>query len=281
MHYEDLTHKPARHASKETVLSVCPAGVLESTVIVPKALGSARPLLALHGISRNASEVSEAMADAAEAARRVVVVPHFRADSWPVFQRVTRRARPDKTLLALLATLRAMDGSFQGPVDLFGFSGGAQLAHRFAMLYPEAIGDLHLGAAGWYTFPDTTAAYPYGVADCNHKPESWSRLMRGGLHAFLRRRITVYVGEEDAQRDASLRQNPFVDAQQGLNRRERALRYVGFVNERQAALGLPCTARLQLLSGCDHDFATCAAQGDLAQRVLNQAEFHSISPIED
>ena len=271
MHYEDLSQQPTRRAATETVLSVCPAGVLESTVIVPKTLHSGRPLLALHGISRNAAEVSEALADAAEAAGRVVVVPHFRADSWPVFQRITRRARPDKTLLALLATLRAMDTSFQGPVDCFGFSGGAQLAHRFAMLYPEAIGDLHLGAAGWYTLPDTTVAYPYGMAECREKPESWSRLMRSGLRAFLQRRITVYVGEEDTRRDASLRQNSLVDERQGLNRRERAWRYVGCVNERQAALGLPCTAELQLLPGCDHDFATCAARGDLAQRVLKQA----------
>ncbi len=267
MQYENLTRERARQASGDTVLSICSAGVLESTITVPSQPGSKPPLLALHGISRNAGELSRAFASAAEAAGRIVVVPHFSADKWPVYQRLTRRARPDKTILALLTTLRAMDEAFQGPVDVFGFSGGAQLAHRFAMLYPEAVGDLHLGAAGWYTLPDETAAYPYGIADAATRRERWSRLMRSGLRSFLQRRINVYVGSNDTLRDGSLRQNELVDERQGVHRLERARRYVASVNGSQAALGLPCTARLEILRGCDHSFSTCAEQGGLAARV--------------
>ncbi len=270
MQYENLTREEARQASGDTVLSICPAGVLESTVIIPSMPGSQRPLLALHGISRNAGELSEAFAGAAEATGRIVVVPHFTEENWPVYQRITRRARPDKTILALLATLRAMDAAFHGPVDVFGFSGGAQLAHRFAMLYPEAVGDLHLGAAGWYTLPEDTAEYPYGIGDSSTRRDSWSRLMRSGLRSYLRRRINIYVGSHDTSRDDSLRQNELVDEQQGAHRLERARRYVASVNRRQAALGLPRTARLTFLQGCDHSFSNCAERGGLALKVCEE-----------
>ncbi len=267
MQYENLNRESARQASGDTVLSICPAGVLESTVTLPSKPSSKPPLLALHGISRNAVELSRAFASAAEATGRIVVVPHLTAEKWPVYQRITRRARPDKTILALLATLRAMDTAFQGPVDVFGFSGGAQLAHRFAMLYPEAVGDLHLGAAGWYTFPEETASYPYGIGESPTRRESWSRLMRSGLRSYLQRRISLYVGSNDTSRDESLRQNELVDEQQGVNRLERARRYVASVNRSQASLGLPRTARLTFLQGCDHSFSTCAQQGGLARKV--------------
>ncbi len=270
MHYENLSQEEAAQAAGDTVLSVCAAGVLESTIIVPGKLGSQAPLLTLHGISRDTGELSRAFAEAAEASGRIVVVPHFSADKWPVYQRITRRARPDKTILALLSTLRGMDSAFHGPLDVFGFSGGAQLAHRFAMLYPEAVGDLHLGAAGWYTFPEDAVAYPYGIGDSLNRRQRWSRLMRSGLRSYLQRRISVYVGENDTAREVSLRQNLQVDEQQGAHRLERARRYVAAVNEGQALLGLPATARLTVLQDCDHRFSVCAQHGGLALRVCRK-----------
>ncbi len=267
MRFENLNLEQATRASGDTVLSICQTGVLESTAILPSNPGLRRPLLALHGISRNAAELSQAFAPAAEATGRIVVVPHFSADKWPVYHRMTKRARPDKAILALLATLRSMHEAFHGPIDIFGFSGGAQLAHRFAMLYPEVVGDLHLGAAGWYTLPQEAVAYPYGLGDCPTRRDSWSRLMRSGLRSFLQRRISVYVGSSDTTRDASLRQNTLIDEQQGSHRLERARRYVAAINDSQAALGLARTAQLEILEGCDHSFSVCAEQGGLALSV--------------
>ena len=155
------------------------------------------------------------------------------------------------------------------PMDFFGFSGGAQLAHRFAMLYPEAVGDLHLGAAGWYTMPQESTVYPYGIQDSLSGSRRWSRLMRSGLDRFLRRNITVYVGEKDTERDDTLRKNRIVDEQQGLNRIERARSYVALLNRLQSELGVSELTRMELLPECDHRFSICAAQGNLAGRVLN------------
>ena len=270
MHCENLDLDAANPAACEKVLSICSAGVLETTITVPSRVGNQAPLLALHGISRNAAEITGAFAEVAETAGRIVVVPHFSAANWPVYQRITRRARPDKSLLSLFETLRAMDSVFDGPIDLFGFSGGAQLAHRFAMLYPEAVGDLYLGAAGWYTLPQSDVEYPYGLRDSENGSKRWSRLMCSGLHRYLRRDFTVYVGEHDTERDESLRQNLLVDEHQGFHRLERARSYVAALNSQQAELGLPCTARLEVLPGCDHRFSICNTRGAIARRVLTQ-----------
>lgn len=270
MHYENLHRSSVREPWRDTVTSICPTGILHTQVIVPSVVSrTLSPLLALHGIARDAAELSQAFADAAEKTGRIVVVPHFPAATWPVFQRITRRARPDRALLALFGTLRAMDSVFDGPYDIFGFSGGAQLGHRFAMLYPEVVGDLHLGAAGWYTLPDESTAYPYGLLPRDDRDATWCRLMRDGLNRFLQRRFDIYVGSDDIERDDTLRKNDVLDQQQGPNRKARACSYVAALNKRQADLDMESTARLQVLDDCGHRFADCAAWGDLAYRVCS------------
>lgn len=267
MHYELLAPDRQFSEASHTVLSICQTGILESTIIQPSKTGSLPPLLALHGISRNASEMVRAFSPVAEEAGRIVIVPHFTADQWPVFQRISRKARPDRALIALLQTLRGLDPVFDTPIDLFGFSGGAQLAHRFAMLYPEAVGSLHLGAAGWYTFPDSGTAYPYGLGGSAAKDARWAQLMQSGLRAYLQRSFHIYVGANDTSRDQSLRSNALVDQQQGRHRVERAERFVAAIRSAQLAGGHPVTANLSILPGCDHQFRSCAEHGALASRV--------------
>ncbi len=264
---QQLTRRANKRLEREKLFSVCPGGILETDILIPDQPASQPPLVALHGISRNAAEMVEAFSEVAELAGRIVIVPHFTAQNWPVYQRITRRARPDRALLAMLATLRTMAPELREPVDLFGFSGGAQLAHRFAMLYPERIGKLQLGAAGWYTLPDDSASYPYGLCSAEGTERPWSRRMRSGLGRFLEREITVYVGQNDTLREDSLRVNAALDAQQGPHRVARAQNYVACIRRQQEQRGLPVTARLVELPSCDHSFRTCATRGDLAARV--------------
>ncbi len=48
---------------------------------------------------------------------------------------------------------------------LFGFSGGAQFVHRYAMLHPARVERAVAAGADWYTFPDPDLPYPLGVSD--------------------------------------------------------------------------------------------------------------------
>ena len=184
-----------------------PAGSLSARVIKPAGLSGLPPLVFLHGISRNADDLLDLFRPEAERSGRIVIVPHFAQSTWPHFQRPCRAARPDQALLALISHLAAIDPILVGQVDLFGHSGGAQLAHRFAMLYPHKLGRLHLAAAGWYCLPDSSMAHPYGLGvDATPVSLTWARRHQLALPAFLRLPVRVYVGTADDQRDDALRQ---------------------------------------------------------------------------
>lgn len=246
-----------------------PAGILPAVILKPVGLTGQRPLVVLHGISRNAEELANLFLPYAERYRRSVIVPHFEQDRWPHFQRPCRAARPDQALLALTAHLAAIDPSLAGPVDLFGHSGGAQLAHRFAMLYPHKVGHLHLAAPGWYCLPDTSMAYPYGLApDASLFGMTWVRRHKQALTDFLRLPVQVYVGTKDDQRDDALRQTPDLDRGQGLTRLARAETYVQRFRAAAFDRGIPPQISLKRLPGVGHDVSQAIRHGDLASRVL-------------
>lgn len=236
---------------------LCPSGPLRN-----------RPLIALHGISRDAQKIAAYFAPEAESAGRIIIIPRFSRSAWPVFQRINNRHRADRALLALISDLRMRGVIDTGPVDLFGYSGGAQLAHRFTMLHPEHVADLHLGAAGWFTLPDTSLPYPIGLGPSARGDDRWGRRMKSALTAYLNRRITLYVGTEDNDPDEpALRRDPDLDVAQGQTRLERARRYADLIRDLQAEHDLPETCGLRELPGCFHDFEDCAHNGGLARLV--------------
>lgn len=237
---------------------------LTAQVIIPSTLSGLRPLVALHGISRDTDKMIKQFAPQAERTGRIIIVPHFREKAWPVFQRPTRNARPDRALLALLDALAAHYPGFDGPVDLFGYSGGAQLAHRTTMLYPHRFGELHLGSAGWYCLPDADVPYPYGLAQVHGARANWRHCKLVMLPRYLNRKITVYVGDLDTERDDALRQNELVDATQGQTRFDRAQTYVDALHEASGRYGLAPKAELVILNDCQHDFEACADSAGLA-----------------
>lgn len=240
---------------------------LRARVIFPSTLSGLRPLITLHGISRDAKAMLRQFAPEAERTGRIIVAPHFREKYWPVFQRPTPNARPDRALLSLLDALALHYPGFDGPIDLFGYSGGAQLAHRTAMLYPQRFADLHLGSAGWYCLPDGDVPYPYGLAQNDDARTNWRHCKLAMLPEFLNRNITVYAGDQDIERDEALRQNELVDSMQGLTRFDRAQTYVQALRDAAAQYGLTAKASFVTLPGCQHDFETCATQAGLAYLV--------------
>jgi len=258
---------PAPNVTAHRVAS--PSGTLPARVIWPTQRADLPPLVALHGISRNARVLVDLFAPVAQETGRVVVVPQFSTRSWPHFQRPSATARPDRALLALLAHLAFDDPAFQRPVDLFGHSGGAQLAHRFAMLYPHRVARLNLAAAGWYCLPDTGMAHPYGIgADATRGALTWARRHDQALPEFLRLSVEVYVGTKDTGRDASLRQTPDLDRVQGPTRVARAETYVHRFRAAALARGIVPDIGLTRLHGVSHDVAQAIREADLARRVL-------------
>lgn len=254
----------------QTVVACSAGGRLSARIIRPARATIAPPLLVLHGISRNPGTLAQLFAPEAERTGRTIIVPYFPAESWPVFQRPGKSARPDQALLSLLDLVAAQFPDCAGPVEIFGHSGGAQLAHRFAMLYPHRVAALHLVAAGWYCLPNTSMPYPYGLGS-GTAPDTarWARRSGERLREFLALPTCVYVGTGDVTRDPALRKTEALDVGQGPNRYTRARSYVRALNAAATHHDLPETARFVELLDCGHDVVTALTDNDLAARVLD------------
>ncbi|WP_439861750.1 alpha/beta hydrolase [Pseudomonas sp. MBLB4136] len=220
-----------------------------------------RLFVCVHGISRNARQQQEAFRATADELGVRLLAPEFSHDRFPGYQRLDNGlglTRADlafnRMLMSLGSDLRVLGWT----LDMFGYSGGAQFCHRYALCYPARIRSLVLTGAGWYTFPDRAVKYPRGLAN-------WPSVLPGpaAIETMTRIPTLVLVGDRDTLRDASLRKGERIDKQQGRNRLVRAHKWV----ESWRQLGHVATLELAELQGGEHDFALCAEQTDMLQRV--------------
>ncbi|WP_299677685.1 hypothetical protein [uncultured Roseobacter sp.] len=225
------------------------------------------PLVAVHGIRRGAELQAALFARRATALGRPVIAPIFDKARWLGYQQVLLCGRADLALLDLILSLRRNGIVRSEQIDLFGFSGGAQFAHRFAMLHPERIANLSIASPGWYTFPDD-ASYPYGLWPRPDFEDVWSYRMVNSLDQFLSIPMQVCVGEKDCKRDKNTRSGNAIDAQQGSHRLDRARRWTGALRAAARQLSVNPDIKFHILPNCGHDFEACVRQGGLDRIVV-------------
>lgn len=225
------------------------------------------PLVAVHGIRREAEAQAEFFGDRATALGRPVIAPLFEKKNWPRYQQAVRRGRADLALLRLLAELQDAGIWRTRKFDLFGFSGGAQFAHRFAMLHPGVVSRLITSSAGWYTFPDN-AAFPYGLSPRPGRSDSWAPRLTAKLDQFLALPMHVCVGAHDNTPDRNTRSGPEINAQQGPHRRARAMRWAEAVRSAAHARNISPSVEFVALPSCGHNFRNCITRGGLGAIVV-------------
>lgn len=225
-------------------------------------------LVAIHGISRRAKQQIKLFADAAERTGQTIIAPLFGRRRWAHYQRINNKCRSDLALLGLLAQIEMQGIANTDKFDLFGYSGGAQFSHRFAMLYPRRINRLSIAAAGWYCMPDSNTAYPYGLAARPESTSKWGAHMLAGLDAYLRLPINIIIGVDDNISDKALRREPALDTAQGVNRLERARAYHAALSGLAHERALRSRISLTELPGCGHSFSQCIKTGGLDRLVL-------------
>lgn len=245
-----VTHLPAYRPSSE-------AGVPEC--FIANAAPGQPVLVAVHGVSRNAAEIATRFAAHPAFAGLTIIAPLFARGQFGKYQQLAARG-PDQTpadvaLIRLLDALAAEHGVDIERFRLFGFSGGAQMAHRFAMFHPERVGRLCIVSAGWYCMPRTDLAWPYGIGN-----EAGAPLVGP---EFLDIPTTVMVGNRDTRVDANVRQDPLIMEHQGRNRLRRARCFVRAATAYAEREGCASRPRLITLPGVAHDFGECVAEGEL------------------
>ena len=234
---------------------------------IPKTAGKRPPLLvSVHGVSRNARQHAELLAPMAERYGVVLLAPLFSKKRFPDYQRLGRVGRGPRADLALdriigdVLNLTEVDTS---RLYLFGYSGGGQFAHRYAMAHPERVAGVVIGAAGWYTLPQDDKSFPHGVGLCRDLPS-----LRFDTARFLRIPMTVVIGDQDTDRDPELNQSLKVDRLQGRNRLERALTWVKTMNLVASSHGLPGHYRLEVIPGVSHSFAQGVSHGAMHRKIF-------------
>lgn len=237
----------------------------EYFVYVPSAGGHDAPLcVVVHGISRNPRDLLKGFITYAENLGVVLVAPHFTVAQHANYQRLGldgRGGRADLVLNSIIEEVARLTDAASLQIYLFGHSGGAQFAHRYAMANPSRVARAVVSSAGWYTFPDDRSRFPYGI-----RPSKRLRGVRLDPEEFLRVPMTVLVGFEDTT-PGGVRRSKRVDAQ-GVTRLERARNWVAAMRVAAQAYRLDPQVTLEEIEGGGHSFKTLMARQQLGGRVF-------------
>lgn len=205
------------------------------------------PLVIVHGRSTDPIRMLKRLARRAAEHGRLLVAPDFRAAGISDYQRLGAGGAAADALDSALESLAAWRDIDPGKVDLFGFSAGAQFVHRYALDRADRVHRFVAASAGWWAWPDID---PF--------PD-----------AFFAIPSLILVGDQDVRRGSTLRRSRTLDEVQGMNRLERARRFVERVHQDAAERGLPCAMRLVVMPGVGHAWPQAARAGGIATRLFD------------
>lgn len=232
----------------------------------PSSAGADLPLLvSIHGVSRNFDEHAKLLSAYCEMYGVALLVPHFSEEQYPDFQRLGRQGRgrrADTALHLAVAEAASLVGASAERFYIFGFSGGAQFAHRYVMAHPHRVRCAAIASAGWYTFPDPTTRFPYGTRPHRDLPG-----IRFDAEEFLEVPISVFVGASD-EGTRGVRQSARLNRDQGVHRVERARRWVAAMEEAAAAHHMECRVTYKEIERANHSFRRSILKSGLGERVF-------------
>ncbi len=240
---------------------------LEYFAYIPQQPQHNRVLITIHGISRNAKEHVQGFIPQAEHFGVIIIAPFFPKASFPRYQQLGNNVQEGRADLAFDHMLQDAGNWLQTscfPLNIFGFSGGGQFSHRYAMFYPHKLSRMVFAAPGWYTFPDPDQHYPYGL----RSSKDWPKL-RFEPDPFLQIPTLVLVGEEDNLRDVELNKERRIDALQGFDRIERGERWINAMRAMGRAFAVPTDFRFERVPNANHAFESYLGHPPFNEQVFN------------
>ena len=226
-----------------------------------------RMVVSIHGASRNVDVQARLLSAYAEMHGAVLVVPYFSATAFGDYAklgRIGRGKRADLALHHIVTDAAARTGVSADRIHLFGFSSGAQFAHRYAMAYPQRVAFAVIANAGRFTMPDPAQKFPRGIRSTSKLP---------GLlfdpEAFLRVPMKVFVGKRDDGGTTLPRRSsrPDRETTRAL-RAERARQWVAAMNEAGRERELDLQIDCEELPDRIRSFRSSVLRAGLAERAF-------------
>lgn len=233
---------------------------------IPENVTSSSPILMVfHGVNRNAQDYRDAFINTANIKNVIVIAPEFSEQNFPngdgyaLGNVYVDGDNPSSTTLNLESqwSLSIVEPLFDyvkiqlqntnNTYSIFGHSAGAQFTHRFLMFKPNNRARKSvISAAGWYTFPNITIPFPYGLKN--------SILDNSLTNSFYSKEIFIQVGALDNNpNDSNLRHNIYADVQ-GLHRLERAINYFYFCKQQAESNSFAFNWTQQIHENADHNY---------------------------
>lgn len=229
-------------------------------------------LVSVHGISRNSwIKQAEVLVPTCERHRVTLLAPSFSDQQYADYQRLGRIGRGQRADLFLhrcLAELNMMTGVDTTHIRLFGHSGGAQFVHRYLMAHPHRVDSAVVSAAGWYTFPDPTQKFPYGIRSASSLPG-----LSFNPESYLKVPVMVLVGTEDTEQSEDLFSSERINKQQGVTRIERARNWVAAMQAQARAHGMQSLVSLVELAGISHSLADLSREIPHIEGMIHYSRF--------
>lgn len=213
--------------------------------------------IVFHGADRNGKDYLAGWAQKAREYGVIIIAPEFSTSEFNTTQYnegnfvVSGNINaPEKTTFALIDQIfefvKAEFSLNNDRYNIYGHSAGAQFVHRYLQFYDTPKLDKAISAnAGWYTFPDESFNFPYGINGLFQDPQ----LIR---EKYYQKNLIVFLGTADTLIDNNLRVTSQAN-RQGRHRRERGETFYNDNLSQANAAGQNFNWKLEYAEGVGHD----------------------------
>ncbi len=203
----------------------------------------------------------------------MVFIPQFNMKDYPLhlYQEVgvmdkkhTVLTPKNKTTASMVDRIfeyiKGHTSTLRNDFQIYGHSAGGQFVQRFMLFHDSPyVSRAVIGSPGWYTFPDKSTNFPYGIKDIPYIDSTT-------LKCYLNKDIVIQTATLDTVREWFLRKTPEADAQ-GRNRLERGKRFYSYCQKYAAQHNWPFRWRMQTVVNVNHD---AILMGKAASDILTQ-----------
>lgn len=215
-------------------------------------------IFVFQGGDRNYTYLLKAWEKEAEKKKFMVFIPQFDLKAYPLcdYQEIGvmngkhTRHNPKVGLTPVLIDkmfeyIKQHTPTQRTHYDIYGHSAGGQFVQRFMLFHDSPYVDRAIiGSPGWYTFPDSSLNFPYGVKNIPY-------INRESIRKYLNKNIVLQLALGDTVRESFLRKTPEAELQ-GRNRYKRGLNFYRYIQETAHRNQWPCRWRKVEVSGVGH-----------------------------